>query len=158
MSFGKRSLPALILVVDDDEGDRLLIRETLEHSALSKQIQVVEDGEAALDYTYQRGRYAPPAAAPRPDLMLLDLNMPRVSGKEVLSRLKQDPEMRDIPILVFTTSQREEDVSFCYSAGANSYVQKPSDLDQLQNVLRAMETYWLEIAERARASPWVMCP
>lgn len=138
----------VVLVVEDDLGDQILIEEALQASAVLKRIEIVADGEQALEYLYRLGRYADAARAPRPDLILLDLNMPRLGGKEVAAKLKGDPQFRSIPIVAFTTSCREEDVALCYSIGVNSYVQKPTDFDRLQSVLRHLERYWLEICQR----------
>jgi len=137
---------SIVLVVDDDLGDRILIQEALQASRISKQIFMVSDGEEALEYLYRSGRYTPPATAPRPQLVLLDLNMPRLGGKEVLAKLKSDSQLRTIPVVAFTTSCREEDIAYCYAMGVNSYVQKPTDFDQLQSVLHHLEYYWLEIS------------
>jgi CheY-like chemotaxis protein len=139
----------VILLVEDDCGDRILIEEALQAAPAPKRIEMVADGEEALEYLYRLGRYADPLQAPRPDLILLDLNMPRLGGKEVAAKLKSDPQMRAIPIVAFTTSCREEDVTFCYSIGVNSYVQKPTDFDRLQAVLSQLEQYWLETSLRA---------
>jgi CheY-like chemotaxis protein len=139
----------VILLVEDDYGDRILIEEALQSAPSPKRIEMVADGEEALEYLYRLGRYADPLQAPRPDLILLDLNMPRLGGKEVAAKLKNDPQMRAIPIVAFTTSCREEDVTFCYSIGVNSYVQKPTDFDRLQAVLGQLEQYWLNTCLRA---------
>ena len=140
--------PAVILVAEDDVGDQILIREALQSSRFARQVHMVGDGEEALEYLYQSGRYAGAARAPRPDLVLLDLNMPRLGGKEVLSRLKADANLKTIPVVAFTTSAREEDVAECYLRGVNSYVQKPTDFDQFQTVLHGLEKYWLEVCLR----------
>ena len=136
---------AVILVADDDAGDRILIGESLQATEICPQVQMVADGEEAMEYLYRRGRYQVPASAPRPDLILLDLNMPRLGGKEVLARLKADTERKNIPIVAFTTSGREEDINECYAIGVNSYVQKPTDFDEFQLALRTLEQYWLEV-------------
>ena len=145
-SSAKRS--AVILLVEDDFGDQILIQEALQASPLLKRIEIVADGEQALEYLCRVGRYADAALAPRPDLILLDLNMPRLGGKEVAAKLKADPLLRSIPIVAFTTSCRDEDVALCYSIGVNSYVQKHTDFDRLQSVLQHLERYWLEICQR----------
>ena len=138
----------VILLVEDDYGDQILIQEALQTSPTPKRIEMVGDGEEALEYMYQLGRYRDTALAPRPDLILLDLNMPRLGGKDVAAKLKADPQFRSIPIVAFTTSCRDEDVALCYSIGVNSYVQKPTDFDRLQSVLQHLERYWLEICQR----------
>jgi len=140
--------PPVILLVEDDVGDQMLVQEALESSPILKRIEIAGDGQQALEYMYRLGRYADPARAPRPDLILLDLNMPRLGGKEVAAKLKADPRVRSVPIVAFTTSCRDEDVALCYSIGVNSYVQKPTDFDRLQSVLHHLERYWLEICQR----------
>ena len=147
----QRFSPPMILVAEDDPGDQVLIREALESNPCRKQVQLVGDGEEALEYVRRSGRYATPAGGPPPDLILMDLNMPRLSGKEATARLKADPSTRSIPIVAFTTSNREEDISHCYAVGVNSYIQKPSDFDRLQEVLRQVERYWLEVCQPHRA-------
>jgi CheY-like chemotaxis protein len=139
----------VILLVEDDYGDQILIQEALQLSPGPKRIEIVADGEEALEYLYRLGRYADPFRAPRPDLILLDLNMPRLGGKEVAAKLKTDPQLRAIPIVAFTTSCREEEVAYCYSIGVNSYVRKPTDFDRLQAVLGELAHYWLETCLRA---------
>lgn len=136
--------PAVILVAEDDLGDQILIREALEASAIAKRIFMVSDGEEVLDYLCQSGRFADSEQAPRPDLILLDLNMPRLSGKEVLARVKGDEGLRTIPVVAFTTSAREDDIAQCYALGVNSYVQKPTDFEEFQSVLGVVERYWLD--------------
>jgi two-component system response regulator len=143
------STPAVILVVEDDQGDQLLIQEALEASRISKQVHIVGDGVEALEYLRRSGRFSAPAEAPRPDLILLDLNMPRLGGKDLAAQLKNDPGLKTIPVVAFTTSVREEDVASCYLLGFNSYVQKPTDFDQFQAVLGQMEHYWLQVSVRA---------
>ena len=145
MAISNPRSPAVILVAEDDLGDQILIRESLEASPIAKQIRMVADGEEALEYLHRSGRYAPPAEAARPDLILLDLNMPRLGGKEVLARLKADEDLKTIPVVAFTTSAREEDVMQCYGMGVNSYVQKPTDFDEFQTVLRSLQEYWLKV-------------
>jgi len=144
---------AVILMVEDDFGDQILIQEALQASSTPKRIEMVSDGQQALEYIYRTGAYRDPVRSPRPDLILLDLNMPRLGGREVAAKLKSDPEFRTIPIVAFTTSCREEDVAFCYSAGVNSYVQKPTDYDKLQYVLQQVENYWLEVSYRPPRAP-----
>ena len=138
--------PVLILIAEDDVGDQILIQEALQASRISKEIRIVGDGEELLEYLHHSGRYPSPGQAPRPDLILLDLNMPRLGGKEALARLKSHSGLKTIPVVAFTTSDRHEDVSDCYSAGVNSYVQKPTDFDQFQSTLHTLEHYWLEVS------------
>jgi CheY-like chemotaxis protein len=139
-------LPQVILIVEDDKGDQLLIQEGFEAGGAPKRFHMVSDGAEALEYLLRTGRYAPPVEAPRPDLILLDLHMPYVNGRELLAQVKRDEELKNIPIVIFTSSRQEEDVRFCYAAGANAYVGKPADFGQLRAILRSIELCWLEIS------------
>lgn len=138
--------PAVILIAEDDLGDQILIQEALQSSQIPKVLRIVCDGEEALEYLHHSGRYAAGDQAPRPDLILLDLNMPRLSGIELLARLKADNNFRSIPVVAFTTSGRDEDITQCYAMGVNSYVQKPTDFDRFQAVLLQLEEYWLQVS------------
>lgn len=146
MSVFHRNSPPLILIVDDDVGDQILIQEALESSQIAKQVRIVSDGEEAVAYLRHSGPFADASCSPRPDLILLDLNMPRLGGKEVLALLKSDPDLKCIPVVAFTTSGREEDVLECYRMGVNSYVQKPSDFREFQSVVHNLELYWLQVS------------
>lgn len=146
MEVFRHSCPALILVVEDDVGDQILIQEALEASPVPKQIRLVGDGQEALEYLNRSGRYAALGAAPRPDLILLDLNMPRMGGKELAAELKANPGLKTIPIVAFSTSNQDADVAACYLLGMNSYVQKPLDLDRFQAVIQDLTHYWLQVS------------
>ncbi len=139
--------PVTILMADDDPDDRLLTREALTMARLANPLRLVEDGEELLDYLKQRGAYAPPAEAPRPGLILLDLNMPRKDGREALKEIKADPALRRIPVVVLTTSKMDRDILKSYDLGANSYIVKPVTFDQLVHVVRTLGEYWFEIVE-----------
>jgi CheY-like chemotaxis protein len=139
--------PFTILMADDDEDDRLLATEALAESRLSNELRCVEDGVELMDYLRRRGRYAPPASAPRPGLILLDLNMPRKDGREALREIKGDPALRGIPVVVLTTSRADEDIVRSYDLGANSYIPKPVTFEGLVEVVRALGRYWIEIVE-----------
>lgn len=136
---------AVILLAEDDPGDQELTRRALEDDVIRVDLRIVSDGEEALDYLRHRGAYAAAASAPRPDLILLDLNMPRLNGREVLQHLKHSPDLCRIPVVVLTTSQQEADIVSTYDLGCNSYVQKPVDIDQFIDVVRKMGNYWFEI-------------
>ena len=136
---------AVILLAEDDPGDQELTRRALEEDVLRVDLRIVSDGDEALDYLFQRGAFADKLAAPRPDLMLLDLNMPKRNGREVLQVLKASPDLCRIPVVVLTTSQQEADIISTYDLGCNSYVQKPVDLDQFIDVVRKLGNYWFEI-------------
>lgn len=142
-----KTKPIVILLADDDEEDRMLACEALSESRLANEIYSVCDGEDLLDYLRREGKYAPPAEAPRPGLILLDLNMPRKDGREALKEIKADPVFRQIPVVVMTTSQAEQDVLESYNCGASSYIQKAVTFDGLVEVMKALGLYWFEIVE-----------
>lgn len=142
-----RRHPVTILMADDDPDDCLLAREALAESRLANDLHFVSDGEELMDYLYQRGKYSVPGSAPRPSLILLDLNMPKKDGREVLNELKSDPHLRQIPVLVLTTSQAEEDILRSYYLGANSYITKPVTFSSLIEVMQTLSKYWFEIVE-----------
>lgn len=134
----------VILMADDDPEDVMLAQDALAESRLANALNVVGDGEELLDYLHQRGKYNADNA-PRPGLILLDLNMPRLDGREALARIKSDPSLRRIPVVVLTTSKAEEDVFRSYDLGANSYITKPVTFDSLVNVVRNLAEYWFGI-------------
>jgi CheY-like chemotaxis protein len=136
-----------VLMADDDDDDREMTREAMEDTKMFHPLRCVSDGEALLDYLRRRGRFAEPGAAPRPGLILLDLNMPRKDGLEALDEIKADPDLRRIPVVVLTTSKAEEDVVRSYELGASSFITKPVSFTGLVEVVRALGTYWLEIVE-----------
>lgn len=136
-----------ILLADDDPDDRLLTQDALTESRLLNQLMYVEDGVELLDYLYRRGNYSPPAVAPRPGIILLDLNMPRMSGQEALAVIKADPELRQIPVVVLTTSKAEADILRTYDLGVNSFITKPVVFTALVEVMQVIGRYWLQIVE-----------
>ncbi len=136
-----------ILIADDDADDRLMAKEALEECRLANHIDFVEDGVELLDYLRAKGRYAGSAAAKRPGLIILDLNMPKMDGREALREIKADLSLRRIPIVVMTTSKAEEDIYRTYDLGVNSFVTKPVTFDGLVDVMRVLGTYWIEIVE-----------
>lgn len=138
---------ATILLVEDDLGDQELARRAFREGMLGLSLKVVDDGEEALDYLYRRGRYADLASFPQPDLVLLDLNLPGLDGRQVLEKIKGDPDLRAMPVLVFTTSRQEKDIRMCYEAGANSCIVKPASTGQFVKAVRAIEDYWFEVAK-----------
>lgn len=139
--------PITILLADDDEDDRILAMDALADSRLANDLRTVEDGEELMDYLLRRGRYAAPEDSPRPGLILLDLNMPKMDGREALREIKSDASLRRIPIVVLTTSQAEEDIYKTYDLGANSFVTKPVMFDSLVKVMKDLGRYWFEIVE-----------
>ena len=140
---GQKSLrPIEILMVEDNPGDVRLTREALTGGKVWNEIHVVTDGVAALDFLRQKPPYA---TAPRPDLVLLDLNLPKKDGREVLSSMKADPLLKAIPVVILTTSQAEEDVIRAYNLNCNCYVTKPVDFEQFTRIVQAIEQFWLTI-------------
>ena len=137
----------VILMADDDADDRLLAKDALTECRLANEIQFVENGEELMDYLHRRGQYSPPAAVSRPGIILLDLNMPRKDGREVLATIKVDARFKRIPVVVLTTSQAEEDILRAYNLNANCYVTKPVDLEQFLHVVRSIEEFWLTIVK-----------
>jgi CheY-like chemotaxis protein len=131
-----------ILLVEDNPGDADLAREALEGSKLENRLHAVDDGEKAMAFLRREPPYQD---APRPDLILLDLNLPRKDGREVLAEIKSDPGLRSIPVVILTTSQAEEDVCRSYNLHANCYITKPIDLNQFLHVVRSIEDFWLSI-------------
>lgn len=136
-----------ILLADDDADDRMMAADALEESRLANDLRCVEDGEELMDYLHRRGRFAVPNAAPRPGLILLDLNMPRKDGREALKEIKAEPELRSIPVIVLTTSKAEEDIYRTYDLGVNSFITKPVNFESLVAVMKALGKYWFEIVE-----------
>lgn len=139
--------PIVILMADDDPDDRLLTKDALEESRVLNELHFVEDGEELLEYLKREGKYADPAVSPRPGLILLDLNMPRKDGRQALTEIKADPDLRRIPIVVMTTSSAEEDIFRSYDTGANSFVTKPVTFEQLVSLMRTLGRYWIEFVE-----------
>jgi CheY-like chemotaxis protein len=136
-----------VLLVEDDPGDVLMTREAFEHYKIRNQLHVVTDGEQALQFLHRTGDYA---RAPRPGLILLDLNLPRRDGLEVLADLKADPGLRVIPVVILTTSQAEEDILRSYSLHANAYVSKPVDFEHFMDVIRQIDNFFLTVVELPR--------
>lgn len=145
--MSNRSKPITILMADDDPDDRQMTKEAFEENHLANDLRFVEDGEELMDYLHQRGRYAAEGAAPRPGLILLDLNMPRKDGREALQEIKADPRLRTIRVIIMTTSKAEEDVLKSYDLSAASYITKPVTFERLVEVVRTLGKYWLEIVE-----------
>ena len=135
-------IPIEILLVEDNAADVRLTREALKDAKVRNQLHVAADGVEAMAFLRREGRHA---GAPRPDLVLLDLNLPKKDGREVLEEIKQDPGLQNIPVVILTTSQAEEDVLRSYQLRANAFVTKPVDLERFLEVVRSIESFWLEI-------------
>jgi chemotaxis family two-component system response regulator Rcp1 len=142
MDSQKISKPAEILLVEDNPGDVRLTQECFKESKISNNLSVVMDGQEAIDFLQQKGKFA---NAPRPDLILLDLNLPRKDGREVLAEIKADPDLRKIPVVVLTISKAEQDVLKTYDMHANCFITKPIDLDQFAVIVKSIEDFWLTI-------------
>ena len=141
--------PLRVMIADDDPDDQWLITDALKAANIAHQVVFVSDGVELMDYLHQKGQYSNPQAYPRPDLILLDLNMPRKDGREALCEIKSDPELRRIPVVIFTTSQSAEDVAQCYDLGGNAYVVKPHSFAGLVQVLKTLDEHWCNTARLA---------
>ena len=137
-------LPVEILLVEDNEGDARLAKEALRESKMRNTLYHVSDGVEAMEFLHKQGKYA---EAPRPDLVLLDLNLPRMDGREVLAAIKNDNNLKRIPVVILTTSSSEADVFKSYNLHANCYITKPIDLDQFITVVKSIEDFWLTIVK-----------
>jgi CheY-like chemotaxis protein len=142
-----RPASVVILMADDDADDRELTKEALAESRLINELHFVGDGAELLDYLHRRGAYSRPGSAPRPGVILLDLNMPRKDGREALAEIKADPKFRNIPVVVLTTSKAEQDIAQSYDLGANSFISKPVTFEGLVEVVRSLGQYWFDIVE-----------
>ena len=145
--MSRRSRPITILIADDDPDDCMLAQDALHEARLTNRLCIVEDGEELMDYLCHRGKYVDPECAPRPGLILLDLNMPRKDGREALQEIKSDPELRRIPVVVLTTSKAEEDILRTYDLGVNSFISKPVTFEGLVDLMKTLAQYWFEIVE-----------
>jgi two-component system response regulator len=140
--------PIEILMIEDNPGDVRLTKEALKSNKISNNLHVCQDGEEGLDYLFQRNGFE---TAVRPDLVLLDLNLPKVNGREILKSVKEDPTLRRIPIVVLTSSEAEEDIVKSYDLHANSYISKPVDFDQFITVVKTIEEFWLSVVKLPRS-------
>jgi len=135
----------IILLADDDAEDRLLTKDALDASHLSNRLDCVEDGEELIEYLHRSGKYEKLKDTKLPGLILLDLNMPRKDGREALKEIKEDPKLREIPVVVLTTSNEDEDIFKTYDMGANSFITKPVSFESLVETVRTLGKYWFEI-------------
>lgn len=134
--------PIDVLLIEDDPGDELITREAFEHNKISNTLHVAHDGQEGLDFLYRREGFE---NAPRPDLILLDLNLPKYDGRQLLETVKSDPDLNHIPVVVLTTSSAEEDILRSYKLHANAYVTKPVDLDQFMNAVRQIDEFFVQV-------------
>ena len=137
----------VILMADDDDDDRLLAQDALFESHVPSDLRFVRNGEELLDYLFHRGHYAQGVDAPRPGLILLDLNMPLKDGREALREIKSDPDLRRIPVVVLTTSQADTDVGAIYELGANSFISKPFQFEAFVTVMKVLGQYWFDTVQ-----------
>lgn len=143
----KNDKQIIVVVADDDEDDRLMTKEAFEESGLPNKVLFVKDGIDLMDYLHRNGQYADPEISPRPGLILLDLNMPRMDGREALKILKSDDELKSIPVTIFTTSKAQEDVVNTYGLGSNCFITKPVTYSELVNTIRQLGTFWFDLVE-----------
>ena len=139
--------PIEILLVEDDPGDVRLTQEALKHSKLRNNLYVVEDGVEAMEFLYQQNSFAD---MPRPDIILLDLNLPRKDGREVLKEIKEDEDLKRIPVVILTTSENDEDILTSYDLHANCYITKPVDMSQFIQIVKTIEGFWFSIVKLPR--------
>ncbi|MGI8419390.1 MAG: response regulator [Candidatus Levyibacteriota bacterium] len=140
----------VILMADDDDDDYLLTRKALKKSKLLNKLERVKDGEELMDYLLHRRQYTDPKTSPRPGVVLLDLNMPKKDGREALKEIKASDKLKDIPVVVFTTSKAEEDIYKSYKLGVNSFITKPVTFENLIEVIQTLGKYWFEIVALPR--------
>ncbi len=136
---------AVILLAEDDLGDQKLTRRAFDDGMIDNDLYIVSDGREALDYLMRKGKYEDPATSPRPDLLLLDLNMPKVDGRQVLQEMRDNPECPEIPTVVLTTSKQEEDVIRAYDLGIKSYITKPVDFPDFVEAVKMLGQYWFRL-------------
>jgi CheY-like chemotaxis protein len=148
-----RTKNATILLVEDDPGDQELTRRALEDDIVRTNLRIVNDGKEALDYLHREGTFTDPEDSPRPDLILLDLNMPRVDGRQVLEQIREDPDISRIPVIALTTSDEEEDVLRSYALGCKSFIKKPVEIDAFIKTIRELQHYWFELVTLPVDSP-----
>lgn len=141
------SQPIVILFADDDKDDQLLVKEAFEDNHLANELYFVDDGQELLDYLYRRKKYADPQLSPKPDLILLDLNMPKIDGRQALQEIKKDKVLMRIPIVVLTTSKAAEDIVRSYNLGVNSYITKPVTFEGMVSIIKTLEEYWFQIVK-----------
>ena len=141
----KKVNPLIFLMAEDDSDDRLLVKEAFRNNDVINSIHFVEDGVELLEYLRRQGKFNNHASCPIPDVILLDLNMPRKDGREALEEIKTDPQLRHIPVVVLTTSKAEEDILFSYDIGAAGFITKPVTFDGLVETIKGLRQYWMQI-------------
>ena len=145
--MARRSKPVTILIAEDDPDDRMLLQDAFKETRISNELRFVENGEELIAYLRREGSYADPERSPYPGMVLLDLNMPKMDGREALGIIKKDPALQRIPIIILTTSKAESDIIRTYGLGVSSFISKPVTFEGLVDVVRALGRYWIEIVE-----------
>lgn len=145
--------PLTILLADDDSNDRFMIQKAVEKSRIEARLYTVEDGQEALDFLRGEGKYAVGEDRPRPQLLLLDLNMPRKGGLDTLKEIRMDAALTDMPVVILTTSEAESDILRTYDLGANWFLTKPATIDSLAEIVKFLANHWQAIAEQSRTRP-----
>lgn len=141
---------AVVLLAEDDPADQELTRRALQNDVFRAELHIVSNGEAAIQYLERSGIYAVQGSAPRPDIMLLDLNLPRLDGRQVLTRVRANPSLCTLPVVILTTSQQEEEIIRSYKLGCSSFITKPVEIDQFIAVIRQLGSYWFELVTLPR--------
>lgn len=136
---------AVILLAEDDPGDQKLTKKAFSDKNLDNELMIVEDGEEALDYLMRRGKYKDPELSPTPDIFLLDLNMPKIDGRQVLEEMNNNPDCPNVPVIVLTTSKQEEDIIRSYDLGIKSYITKPVDFNSFVEAIKLLGQYWFQL-------------
>ncbi|MEO8900847.1 MAG: response regulator [Polyangiaceae bacterium] len=149
--MGRSAKNGVILLADDDPDDVHMTRRALQRNNLDGEVYTVGDGEELLDFLHHRGKFAPPALSPKPALILLDLNMPKMDGREALAQIKSDRTLSRIPVVVMTTSTAEQDILRAYELGSNSFISKPITLAELVDVTRVLGEYWFQVVSLPHA-------
>jgi len=137
--------PAVILYAEDDPGDQELTKRAFELGHVRSELHIVQDGEEALDYLMRRGKYVEPSTSPRPDLLIMDLNMPKLDGRKVLEEIRKNDDCPKPAVIILSTSQNEEDIIQSYKLGVKSFITKPVDVDDFIRAIRVLEEYWFEV-------------
>ncbi len=148
----------VVLLIEDDPGDQELARRALDDDAIKTDLHVASDGEEAMNYLLRQGSYTNPLQSPRPHLILLDLNMPRMGGREVLSQIRTHPELQTIPVVILSTSRDDRDVEISYRLGCNSFMTKPTDLDTFIDRVHQLMTYWFGLVRLPTKGVPPRCP
>ncbi|HIJ66444.1 MAG TPA: response regulator [Candidatus Hydrogenedentes bacterium] len=147
MKTASRSETRVLLLAEDDPEDSLMVREALAQADVNAELHTVEDGRRLMDYLRRQGEYGDPARSPRPNIILLDLNMPNMDGRQAIAQIKDDPALRHIPLVVLTASRAAKDIGIAYESGASSFIKKPASFSELVDVMKKLAVYWLDTVE-----------